>query len=470
MAYEVPRILSVNSRVIKVSHLDLPSQPVTYLLTAMAALDTSMTVIDNAGFSDNDLLLIGELGVDGTEIKDITAAVTAGTALTCVAVTFAHPAGTPIRRLSFNQWKLYGTTTNTFAITNLLGGAAINIQVAAPYTTYVNTGTEYAYYWAVAFDSVNSITGNNSDGVASTGYTLDSVGSLINSALTSTKKEKGSIITDEWFFKEINDCLRYITGKLKHWSFLQSFNYSLGSSVRGSYIYTMPTDAEDKNTNKSILDVRVGTDEGLTYVDKKELEKEQEGVAYTQVTTQAVATDTTLAIDNSYDFADSGSVDVFISGTKYTITYTGVTRSTTAGVLTGIPAAGTGSITVTLPVDTNVWQGEDEGQPLYFTVYDGSLYIWPLPDASYDYKNVSLDYWTSRTLVNSSGDVIEPPRYDAVKHWLCFKLHALDNASGKLDFNDGDWILFNEILKDMIRTECSGQKFKWRRLVNRISL
>lgn len=78
------------------------------------------------------------------------------------------------------------------------------------------------------------------------------------------------------------------------------------------------------------------------------------GVKKTQVRTQATAGATTLEIDNSYDFLDTGSVTVFLDGDLHEITYTGVTRSATAGVLTGIPAAGTGSITETIAVDTNV--------------------------------------------------------------------------------------------------------------------
>lgn len=469
MAYPTPRILSVDGRIIKIAHLDEPSEVATSLLTAMAAAGTAATVIDTAGFSDTNLCLIGEHSVDGTEVKAVNGAVSVGTSMTLTAITFAHPAGTPLRKILFNQWKVYGTDTTTFATTNLIETA--DMQFDAPYTTVINTGTEYDYYWVVAYDSLSggTVTGGQSDYCPATGYTLDTVGSLIDSALESTKKEKSSIITDEWFIREINDCLRYISGKLKHWSFLQSFDYSLGSSVRGSYEYTMPTDIEDKNTNKSILDIRVGTDTGLTYLDKPEWEKELEDTVLTEVRTEAAAADTTLKIDNSYDFDDSGSVDVYISGTKYTITYTGVTRSTTAGILTGVPASGTGAITVTIPVDTNVWQGEAEGKPRFFAVWEGTLYIYPMPDASYDYKNVVLDYWTSRTLVNSAGDTIEPPRYDAVKHWLCFKLHGLDNASGKLDMNDGDWLMFNSILSDLIKKEISGQKFKWNRLINSIN-
>jgi len=467
MAYEAPRLLSVSGRTIKIAHLDLPSQPLTYLLEASASSAVSLTVIDNIGFEQNNLILIGELGSETTEIKKINADDTDGTTLTTTAATFAHSAGSPVRKVLFNQWKIYGTSTATFGTNNLV--ATVDTQVNAPCTTYVNTSTEYTYYWVVAYDSFNSVTGNNSDGVAKdTGYALNSVGSLISSSLEDTKKKKGGVITDEWFLRQINECLTFVAGKLKHWSWLQNFDYSLGSTLRGTFSFTMPTDIDDKNTIKSILGVRVGTDPNLTVKDKREWESLLNGVARTQVRTEGAVGAVTLEVDNSYDFGDSSSVDVFVSGTKYTLTYTGVTRSTTAGVLTGVPASGTGSITVTIPVDTNVWQNESESQPLYFTVFDGSLMIWPLPDASYDYKNVTMDYYTSRTLVNSAGDTIEPPRYDMVKHWLNWKLRALDKSAGELDFNDGDWVMFDVILKEMIRREISGQKWAMNRKVNRI--
>jgi len=460
MSYEIPRIVSISGRTIQIAHLDLPSQPLTYLLTASSAGDTALTVIDNVGFADTNLILIGELGREQTEIRSVNGAITSGSSMTSTTTVFAHPAGSPIRKLVFNQLKVYGNSTNTSSGATLI--ATIDIQVNAPHTTYVNAGTEYNYYFVLPYDSINAVTSDSySDGVAkTTGYNPSNVGSLIKSALDSTKKEKGGVITDEWFMSEINNCLRFVAGKLKHWSTLESFDYVLGQTVRGTFSYTMPTDIDDPNSNKSILGVRVGSGEDLTYIDKRELETKQEGVIKTQVTTQAIATDTTLAIDNSYDFADSGSVDVFVSGTKYTLTYTGVTRSATAGVLTGIPATGTGSITVTIPVDTYVWYGENEGLPLYYTIFDGVLQLEPMPDATYDKLNVYLDYFTSRTLVNSAGDTVETARYDMVKHWLCFKLHSLDNASGKLDLQDGDWVMFNSILTDNIRKETTSQKFK----------
>ena len=182
MAYETPRILSVDGRTIKVAHLDELAGVSTSLLTAMAASGTAATVIDTAGFSDNNLCLIGELGVDGTEVKSVNGVVSAGTSMTLVALDFAHSAGTPIRKILFNQWLIYGTADTTFVTDNLVD--TVDMQLDAEYTTVVNTGTEYAYYWAVAYDSLSggAVTGGQSDYCAATGQLLNSVGGLIKSA------------------------------------------------------------------------------------------------------------------------------------------------------------------------------------------------------------------------------------------------------------------------------------------------
>lgn len=467
MAYELPRIISVSGRTIKIAHLDSLSSPLTYLASDVAAAGTVLTVLDNSGFSDNNLMLIGKLGSEKTEIKDINGAVSAGTSITSNTLTFAHSTGTEIRKVLFNQYKIYGTTTSTYATTNAI--ATIAIAVDEPYTTYVNTGTEYEYYWATPYDSVNSVTGVNSEAIAATtGYPTNSVGHMIKSSLTTTKKKKGGIITDEWFFDEINDCAEYIASKLKRWSFLQSFEYVLGQSIQGSNAWALPSDIQDPNSLKSILAVRVGSNSNLLYRDKKEWNDLLLGVVHTQVRTEASAADTELDIDNSYSLADEGSVEVFVSGTGYTTTYESMTRSATAGELKEIPASGTGAISVTLPVDSEVWQGHSESQPLYFTVYDSYLYVWPLPNADYDNLNVLLDYNTTRTRVNSASDQVEPTRYLLFVHWLRWKLRSLDNASGALDPQDTDFIMFNSMLGDMAKTEVSGQKHKMKPKVNRI--
>lgn len=462
MSYEKPRIVDVRGRTITIAHLEQPNAPSTILTVDAAASATSFTVLDTAGFAQNQYVVLGQLGVEQSEIKTVNAAVSAGTALTLTTSTFAHGAGTPLKRILFNQWRIYGNSTNTTSGATLV--ATVDVQVDAPQTTYVNTSTEFSFYFALPYDSAAGITSTDySDGVAnSTSYADNTVGSLMNASLDEAKGKMGGVVTNTWFLREINDCLRFITGKLKRWSYLESFDYVLGTALRGTYSFAIPSDIEDANSNKSILGVRVGADDNLTYQDKRQWENRLQDVIRTEVRTEGAVGATTLAIDNSYDFADSGTVVVYVSGTQYDITYTGVTRSATAGILSGVPASGTGSITATIPVDTNVWQSESEGEPSYFTVYDGNLYLWPLPDSSSDNKNVYLDYHTKRTAVDSMSDAIEGSRYDAVKHWLVWKLRSLSNATGQKDLNDGDYLLFKEILRDLIRLETSGQKYKKR--------
>ena len=194
------------------------------------------------------------------------------------------------------------------------------------------------------------------------------------------------------------------------------------------------------------------------------------GVYHTQVRTEGAIGATTLEIDNSYDFASSGSVNVYVNGTLQTITYTGVTRSATAGVLTGIPASGTGSITATIPVDTDVWYGETEGEPVYYSVNsDSKIVIWPLPDSSYRNLNGYMDYWTGATKVDSDNDALDMFRFDGIKHWLTWTVRMQKDNNGKRDFNDGDYLQFLTILNDFIRNEKPGHRRKRGIKLNQIS-
>ena len=250
--------------------------------------------------------------------------------------------------------------------------------------------------------------------------------------------------------------------------FLENFNYVLGQTSRGIYTFSLPTDIQEKNSNKSILNVRIGANSPLRYMDKREFVTMKQDVVSTISRVVANPTDTTLQVENSYDFDDSGSIKVFVNNTSYSITYTGVTRSATAGVLTGIPTTGDGSISVIIPVGTNVFQRETEGRPFYFTVYDNILEIFPLPDSYYDNLNVFMDYFTERTRITSAGDILESSRYDLYKHWLIWKLRSRNSSTGELNLQDADKLLFDGMLTDMIIREVSGQKYRMRPKVNGI--
>jgi hypothetical protein len=199
----------------------------------------------------------------------------------------------------------------------------------------------------------------------------------------------------------------------------------------------------------------------LDYLIWSEFKEEMHGAINTQARTQAVSGATTLEIDNSYDFAESGSINIYISGTLHTVTYTGVTRSATAGVLTGIPATGDGSITITIPVDTEVWHGASEGKPDCYSVdSEGNLRYWPLAGATYQNKSIIADYYTGPTKVDSDADTLDAFRYTAVSFWLTWAIRMQVKNDGVRDLNDGDYTKYAQTVSDYIIAEIPAHRKK----------
>jgi hypothetical protein len=444
----------------------------TFLTAQASSSGTTLTVQSIVGFAVDQILLIGELGDENSEIiKTHASTAPTGTTITLAsALTKTHDIYTKVRIIPYDQLEIHHATTTTGEKTLL---DTIDIQCDSQETRYNDTTKSSGYYFTRLKNTISPATYSDySDPIPYAGYGENTVGFAINYALKRNKMESFTNFIDYQFcIDEINACLDFITGKLKGWTNLLKLNEIIGQTERGVLVLgDMPSDIWENKGNKSILDLRIGTSTALDYLIWSDLEKKMEGVYHTQVRTEAAVGSTTLEIDNSYDFASSGSVNVYVSGTLQTITYTGVTRSSTEGVLTGVPASGTGSITATIPVDTDVWSGETEGEPVYYSINsDSEVVIWPLPDSSYRNLNGYMDYWTGATKIDSDNDTLDMFRYDGIKHWLTWAIRMQNENNGKRDFNDGDYLQFMQILADKIRNEKPAHRHKRGANVNSIT-
>lgn len=447
-----------------------------------AAGATSITVKSIIGVAINNILLFRDIGNEHAEIVATHASTApSGNTVTLVAAGLveAHPAGTTVYVIPWNQIRFYSAATEIDA--NAAAGvgltalaAAQNIDPTQVDNIYVDTTVTSGFLYHRFSDSINSVNDVYSDpvpyGAFQVQFAEDEVGYILDFVRRKLGHEWDKRFSKQAAMDEINACLRYMQGKLKRFSRYLISDYVVGQTARGVFDYALPTDIYDNETNKSVLQVRIGTaTDPLTPLDEKEFDEQMQDTAHTQVRTTAVVGATTLDIDNSYDFDSSGSVNVSTSNTVDAITYTGVTRSATAGVLTGVPATGAGAIGAAHAVDQNVWQNEEEGQPKYFNVRQGRIRIWPLSDSSWINKNVLMDYNEEVTKVDSESDTIDAGRWDGVKHWLLWQGKAYWRNNGKADLKDDDFILFSDILKAMIRTEVSGQKFKMTPAINTIN-
>lgn len=440
--------------------------------------DGTITVKSITGAAVNNILFFR---YPGNELAEIVAT-HAATAPTGNTVTLAanlvesHPAGTVVYIIRYNQVRFYWYATEVdaevTAPTALAAAQAIDPTLVQ--NIYDDTVETTGFYYYRFIDSINTVNSLYSDpipfGAKDVRFAEDEVGYVLEFVRRKLAHEWDERFSKQTAMDEANACLRYMQGKLKRFSRYLVPDYVIGQTARGVFDFALPTDIYDDETNKSILQVRIGTAlTPLIPLDEKEFDTLLQEVAHTQVRTQPLVGATSLNVDNSYDFDDDGTLHAYTSNTLDEITYTGVTRSATAGVFTGVPATGAGSIAATHAVDINVWQGEVEGQPRYFNVRNGRVRIYPLADATWINKNVVADYNQEVTKVDSESDTIDAPRYDAVKHWLLWQGKAYWRNNGKADVKDEDFLLFNDILKSAIRTEVSGQKFKMQPKINEIN-
>jgi len=444
----------------------------SYLAEPAVAGDAQVFLQDYTGFLDNQILLLEDFGAESAEIVTVngTPTVNAGCVTDAVLVR-SHPVGSRVYILDFNQIELSHATTATGSktvLTTTLGTGLVTLQADTKIQVYNEAEFTSGYYFARYKHSISGVFSGYTDALVYGGWDKNTVGYMIDRALRDVGETLSEKVTRFDCYEWITTCLKLIQGKLKRWPEHYSYNAVLGQIQRGDNTTTMPTDAYDTETNKSIIALRVGESGKLQYLSPGDFDNQQGDVKYTQVTTEAVAAQTTLAIDNSYDFEDSGTVNVYISGTKYSITYTGVTRSATAGVLTGVPASGTGSITVTIAVDTWVWQDEVEGIPAWFTVRNGVIEHWPLADGDNDNKNLFGDYSHVATSVDSDGDTIDLQRFDSCQAYLTWRIKCKARGNGVLDQTDGYYLTYKEVLNDAIRTLPSNNVFRVQPSINRI--
>lgn len=412
--------------------------------------DGTISVYSISQYAVDQVLLVGELGSEGSEIiKTHASSAPSGTTVTLASnLVKDHAKDVPVYIIAFDQIEFSRATTETGSKSVL---SLENIDPERLEMLYEDTTNTTGYYFTRYKNSISGNFSQYSDGVPYSGHLENSVGYAINTALDELHATVDERITYSMLLGWANQMMRIVRGKMKVWSNYQKFDYDMGNVSMGVRSFTMPTDIYDANSNRSVLNVRVGDATPITYIDRSEYLQATKDATYTEVATQAEISDTSLVLDNTEDLPSSGSVDVYVSGTKYTIAYTANTKAT--GTLT---CANT-QITAQLPVDSPVWYGVEENDPAYYSIWDGTLYLWPMITSTYEGERIFMDYYTDIDSVDSDADTITGPRFDMLIQWLKWKIRGVLENNGKEDLLDPAYITFDEILNDARRLEESGQ-------------
>lgn len=395
-------------------------------------------------FAINQIVLIGEYGNEGSEIIKTHAA----TAPTGNTVTFAsnttkpHPKDTPIYIYAFDQVEF--SHADTLAGSKTVLGSIQNLDPTQDEMGLNDTANTTGYYFTRYKNSITSVFSDYSDAIPYSGMPINTVGYAIDTAMNELDAKFSDTLTFTKLIGAARQMLRLVRGKMKAWAKYQEYDYIAGTISQGVRRIAVPTTLYDKNSNRSVLNVRIGNNDiSLTPVDRDEYLRRVGEAKYTEVATQAEIAATSLVLDDTSDLDDSGSVDVYVSGTKYTITYTTNTRST--NTLSGIA---TDQITVALAVDSPTWQDVEAGMPESFNVSDGYIYFWPMISDEYEGRNVIMDFYTDIEDIDSQMDVILGTKFDMLIPYLKWKIRAFTENNGKEDMKDPSLAEFRELLND----------------------
>lgn len=443
----------------------------------------TLTVQNIISVNTNNILFIGDPGNERSEIIATHASTPpSGTTVTLAAnLTQPHPAGTVVYIVRANQLHFFWAATQFDA--NLGGSltslaSAKNIDPTSLNNHYDDAIETTGFYYYRFEDSVNNVQLQYSSGIPwaerQPVYAQNQVGYLLNKVQRKIGFEWGDKFSKQDVIDEINDCFDYIDGSQLRWARHFVNDYVLGQLSMGEFEFLMPPNIYDIATSRSILQIRIaGQITPLYYRDEKEIDNLIEEAVFTTVRVQANVGDTTLQVVNSDNFSipsgnTSGTVHGFATNVDTAITYTGVTVSSTAGVLTGIPATGVGSITVVQPVGTKIWAFPAQAQPYWFNVVRGKIRIWPLPQAQFINFDLLADYYTVANRVLFESDTLDEDRYDMVQKWLLWKSKSYTRNNGKDDLQDADFLQFKDSLAQAIKFKRPGQKFKWTPKINQV--
>lgn len=406
-----------------------------------------VTIYSISQFGVNQVLLFGEFGSEGSEIvKTHTVTAPSGFTVTLAsALTKPHQKDTVVSILAFDQIEFSYAATLTGAKSILLGPT--NIDPEQDEMLYEDSAHTSGYYFTRYYNTLTTVYSDYSDGIPYSGLPTNTIGYAIDTAMQELNQEFTEKLTFPMMIGFAKQMLKLVRGKLKSWNRYTSYDQNFGTVSQGVRRYAIPSDVYDQYSNKSIKSLRVGNDETLLPIDRAEYVKLTEDVTYTTVATQAAVAAVSLVLTDTSDLDDDGSITVYVSGTAYTIEYTANTRSTNTLTVAA------DQITVILPVDTPVWQGLTPGTADSFSVENGYVYLWPIPDDTFEGRNLTGDYNTDIETIDSQMDVITGVKFDMLLPYLKFKIRAIVEHNGTEDLKDPSYQEFRELLQDAIKLE-----------------
>lgn len=419
----------------------------TFLSGDVLAGATSIGVLSTLGFhslttSSGQVVLLGELGQERSEVIRTSATTAPGgtgvSILSGESLRFDHPQDTKVYVVDWNRFEVRWSATATGALSTLMTYPEF-LQPDQSEAIYRDTSQTSGFYFARFNNQIDSTNSDNSDPIPFAGFPDNTVHSIKLRALEQLNETYSELINDEF----LNRCLwqarreyHQMPGKRP---FRRRFNRDIGNALTGSFFIELPDDVEKPHTAENVYGVRLGVEQNMKFIDKKEwdsywldIPRSTLEVGYTYNTS------TSIWLANGRDF--SGSVTIKFEGSS-------VDCTRIVGEQNSFYIYGHGAGSRNASAGSDAYENASFGLPDRFTVFaypgGGSPKIYfnrPI-DTAYVNQNFYLDHYTTVVELQTDYDTLDEPDYDIFVDYLKAKIKQRKNP--ELDITkDPDYLLW----------------------------
>jgi hypothetical protein len=445
-------------RRIFVSHADLAKGAIRSFLSADAVVGAgTITLQDTRNFRNSQIILVGELGNDRSEIQvtDGTVAITDTLVTMQGTLAFAQSQDTPVYHI---RWDLVQFTwgTTTVSADSAVQGTRV-IDVTSPNKeTYMDENTQTEGFYFTRFqDTVNVVNSSYSDPIPFGDYADNTVFKIKQRALDATNTEvDGKLITHQWLNETLWAARREVHSAPGKRPWRQVFESDLGNTALGQYRFEVPTNLEKPTTAENILGLRIGINDNLDYYPKREWDQDYEGSAHTTLSVGYTSGTGAITLADVRDFKNSGAINIEDDTADYT------SKSNSSGTIILSTAFDVAHGTL-----TDVWQDISLGLPYKYTVFNmgGTNYVFFNQPIGTTYANLNIwgDYYRTLVVFDSDADVLDEPNpfIEAYVHYL--KAHIIVKKDRTIELlKDSDYLEWNRKKQIGFDAEYTGQEVR----------
>ena len=246
----------MGQRRIRIPNPKLSSSELTQL-DADYSSGTSLTVLSNLGFANQDIAVVGETGDELTEQKDVSSVSGNDTIVLSGSLKFDHIKQTPIYRSSYNQVSIESQFGSSGAWTPL---TTQDIQWDKEETLYIDPNGADTYNYRFRFyNSISLSYSAYSPTLSGAGFSANTVGRMVVNTRKKVRDPNRERVSDERIIELLVEAQETIAGIRDDWWFLRVDTYELnkrglsnGIATVGSQSYYDLEDLGDLNYLKRI--------------------------------------------------------------------------------------------------------------------------------------------------------------------------------------------------------------------------